>query len=509
GLSNRWEVAIMTTNVKAPLIIGAFLLLFILHLSLYKGFIVDDAFITFRYVQNLTRGYGLVYNIGERVEGYSNFLWILLLAPFAALGIELVVAAKALGALLGALTLYLTWRAARQQIDGPTLAPLFLAASAPFAAWSMGGLETLLFTFLVLCGGYIFLQEETRGRGYLSGLLFGLLSLTRPEGLIFLFVTIAFKTWQLYRSHTHPNQHDFVRLLLAGIVIVPYFLWRLTYYGYPLPNTVYAKSLGFHPRAFLEGFVYLYQSIESIGGFFFLALPFLSTLTVAPLPLPVSYWLLNIGAYTLFTVLGGGDWMPLQRFAVHILPPVYLMLQAGMGALYRLWRFRWHRAVWTILVVGQVGYLLGSSLEQRFVNGIGGGPLIPEDTPVIAYIRQNAHPGDTIAVTDAGLIAYRLPPEVRIIDMVGLTDAHIAHQPVRLPGGLLGRGDAFGKWDIGYVLRQRPRLVQVNIIGQAAGGEWLTNFTGTTLLVNDPRFRQRYRPVDEIHLPGLFIRREG
>lgn len=498
----------MNPHIRAPLIIGALLLLFVLHLSLYRGFIVDDAFITFRYVQNLTRGYGLVYNIGERVEGYSNFLWILLLAPFASLGVELVVAAKALGALLGVLTLYLTWRAARWQIDGPALAPLFLAASAPFAAWSMGGLETLLFTFLVLCSGYVFLREEARAEGYLSGLLFGLLALTRPEGLVFLLVTIIFRAWRLYRSRTCPHRHDAVRLLLAGTIIVPYFLWRLTYYGYPFPNTVYAKSLGFHPRAFLEGFVYSYQSMESVGGFFFLALPSLLVLTVSPLSLPISYWWLTVGAYTLFIVFSGGDWMPLQRFAVHILPPLYLLLQAGMGVLYRLGRFRWHRAVWIILIVGQVGYLWGYSLEKRLVNGVGGGPLIPEDTPIIAYIRQNVHPGDAIAVTDAGLISYRLPPEVRIVDMVGLTDAHIAHQPVHLPGGLLGRGDAFGKWDVDYVLRQQPRLVQVNIIGQTAEGKWLTNFTGTTLLVNDPRFRQRYRPVDETHLPGLFIRRE-
>lgn len=83
----------MTTKIRASLKLGTLILLFTLHLALFKGFIVDDAFITFRYVKNWTHGYGLVYNIGERVEGYSNFLWILLLAPFASLGIELVAVA--------------------------------------------------------------------------------------------------------------------------------------------------------------------------------------------------------------------------------------------------------------------------------------------------------------------------------------------------------------------------------------------------------------------------------
>ena len=147
-------------------------------------------------------------------------------------------------------------------------------------------------------------------------------------------------------------------------------------------------------------------------------------------------------------------------------------------------------------------------MEQRFLNGIGNGPLIPQDSPAIVYLRQHVRPGETIAVIDAGLIAYRLPLEVRVVDMVGLTDAHIAHQPVQLPGGLWGRGDAFGKWDVDYILAQKPRFVQVNIIGETADGKWITNFTGTTLLVNDPRFRRMYRLVDAPGVSGIFARRD-
>ncbi len=113
-----------------------------------------------------------------------------------------------------------------------------------------------------------------------------------------------------------------------------------------------------------------------------------------------------------------------------------------------------------------------------------------------------------IALTDAGFIAYRLPLDVRVVDMVGLTDAHIAHQPVQLPGGLWGRGDAFGKWDVDYVLAQQPRFVQVNIVGVSRDGKLLTNFTGTTLLVNDFRFREIYQPVETSGISGLFIKRK-
>ncbi len=484
---------------------GCLLAIFVIYVRLFSGFIVDDAFITFRYVQQVVHGHGFVYNPGEPVEGYSNFLWLMLLVPFARLGLDLTLSAKGLGVFFSLMTLFVTWRAARQA-ERSVLAPLFLAFSAPFAAWAAGGLETPLFTFLLLCSGYFFLQEEVKGRGYLSGLFFALLSLTRPEGLIFPLVAAIFRVWHLSRTRARPDRRDMLRVLIFGMVVLPYQFWRLSYYGSLLPNTIYAKSLGLHPRALLEGIFYLYQSITSVGGFFFVALPVLLALFVSPRSLSTIYWAVNVGAYAAFIVIGGGDWMPMQRFAVHILPPLTLLIQEGLSRLTALWHFRGRRILLLLLVIGQSGYLLGGSLEQRFVRGIGEGPLVPEDTPIVTYLRQHTQPGDTIALTDAGFIAYRLPLDVRIVDMVGLTDAHIAHRPVQLPGGLWGRGDAFGKWDVDYVLSQQPRFVQVNIIGETPDGRWLTNFTGTTLLVNDPRFRQWYRPVEAPGISGLFVR---
>jgi hypothetical protein len=97
--------------------------------------------------------------------------------------------------------------------------------------------------------------------------------------------------------------------------------------------------------------------------------------------------------------------------------------------------------------------------------------------------------------------------EARVVDMFGLADAHIAHLTPQFPSGLLGRGDAFGKWDVDYVLAQNPRFVQVHILGQKENGELIAQHTAQRLLVNDPRFRARYRQVsDKPELSGLFER---
>lgn len=487
-------------------ILGA-VVLFLLHIALYKGFIVDDAFITFRYVQQWVHGNGLVYNVGERVEGYSNFLWVILLSPFAYCGLDVVLAAKGLGLLLSLLTLYLLWNVSCT-LEGPKVAIWLLALSGPFAAWTMGGLETPLYTFLLLLSGTVFLREEERKRGWASGILWGLLAMTRPEGILFALIAIAFRLWQIGTHGSGARADDLLRLVGFGILVLPYFTWRWVYYGYPLPNTVYAKSLGLHPRALLEGLFYLYKSLESLGGPFFVALLVLLALSTFPSSQMANYWALNIGAYAFFVVLGGGDWMPMQRFAVHVLPPLSLLTQIGLGRLEGLISFSHRRLLIAFLITVQIAFLLGFSLEQRWINSVGEGPVVPQDTPTVMYLRQHVFPTDTIAVIDAGFIAYRLPLETRVIDMVGLTDVHIAHRPVQLAGGLWGRGDAFGKWDVDYILAQAPLFIQVNIIGETSDGKWLTNFTGTTLLVNDPRFREMYKQVEEPGVSGLFRRKE-
>lgn len=102
----------------APVAVPFITLIYALQLWLFSGFYVDDAYISFRYARQWAAGNGLVYNIGERVEGYSNFLWILLLLPFARLGIDLGLVAKVLGCLLGLLSLGLTYHFGRRFLSG-------------------------------------------------------------------------------------------------------------------------------------------------------------------------------------------------------------------------------------------------------------------------------------------------------------------------------------------------------------------------------------------------------
>jgi hypothetical protein len=161
-----------------------------LHVSVY-AFVTDDAFIAFRYARNLAEGLGPVFNPGERVEGYSSPLHVLLLAAGFRAGIDPERAARAisLAATLGLWAL-VVWFAARSRRAGearwPVLvAPGGLALTRSVAVWSTGGLETRLFELLVISAVLRLIVElEVTPRRRIAGWLFALAALTRPDGAL-------------------------------------------------------------------------------------------------------------------------------------------------------------------------------------------------------------------------------------------------------------------------------------------------------------------------------------
>ena len=169
----------------------------LLALSMWRvrAYTVDDAYISFRYARNLAHGHGLVYNAGERVEGYTNFLFTVLLAGGIRVGLGPVVFSKVLGALsaFGALvcTYFLAGRL-RPFRTLPCVATWLLATTVVFDGYAVFGLETSLFVALVLLGTLLFFRETNdldgasdEGVFPWSGVVLALASLTRPEAPMF------------------------------------------------------------------------------------------------------------------------------------------------------------------------------------------------------------------------------------------------------------------------------------------------------------------------------------
>src|SRR3990170_1551106 len=167
----------------------------LLHIAYSDFYQADDAFISFRYAQNWADGLGPVWNEGERVDGYTNFLWTALLAVAAKAGLPLPETAGWAGAAAAIGTFSVVGLIAGRWPDPsragamrwlPVVTVLLLAANGAFAAWTYAGLETVFFAFLVLLAAWLYLREDAGDSTLpLSAVALLLASLTRPEGVLF------------------------------------------------------------------------------------------------------------------------------------------------------------------------------------------------------------------------------------------------------------------------------------------------------------------------------------
>lgn len=211
----------------------------------------DDAFISFRYAEKWLEGSGLVFNRGDRVEGYTNFLWVIELALLKGLfGIELPAGAQLLSFSFTAATIALTaWIAARSPDRTHrswvvVVALVLLLTERSFAVWSSSGLETRQFTFFVLLGYAALSEVGDDWRARIGGSLsLAAAQLTRPEGLMLAAVGVgAYALERAFARRLQVRASLQVVLPVAAITL-GHFVWRRLYYGDWLPNTYYAKHV--------------------------------------------------------------------------------------------------------------------------------------------------------------------------------------------------------------------------------------------------------------------------
>jgi arabinofuranosyltransferase len=468
--------------------------------------VVDDAYISFRYALNAARGQGLTFNAGERrVEGYTNFLWTVMLIPTFWLGLPIHTVSIVLGILWAAGCLVLLNCSAAETMGahwlGPTAA-LLLAADGSFALWAVGGLESPLFAFLVLAGALSYLREmraqTNPGRLPLSGAWFALAAMTRPEGLLVYGLTGLHQVaTRLVREHRLATRQDLQRLGLFALIWAPWFAFRWRYYGFPLPNTFYAKvTLGDSAAQRARGLDYVATFIRIHLGY--------TPIAVALLPLLrrrwrlwASYLALVVLVYGAYIAYVGGDWS-VGRFFVPLMPLFYALLAGGLlvaaewltGLVHR-WRTfpTWleRGTAIAILVALCAGILVQSSWNgekalflDRFDARLAGRAR----TALGKWLGENVPPDTYIAVDAAGQMPFY--SDLRTLDLYGLNDLTIAHRNVQD----MGKGTpGHEKMDMDYVIFQ-AQPDYIIIYGTAF--DWLSAFSYERVdlpWTNDPELK--------------------
>lgn len=451
---------------------------------LANGWVADDAYITFRVVDNFIHGYGLRWNIDERVQVYTHPLWMLLHIPFYAAFGNIYVVTIVLSALCGLAAVWMITRITQASLWSKALLVMLpVVLSRTFSDFVICGLENPLSFLLIAWLAYEWFQPGETFRLYRFYFIVALLLLTRLDNVMIILPALAWTTWQ------HRRRLRIEKLLLAFSPLILWWLFCLFYYGFVFPNTKYAKlNTGIAPES------YIVQGWHYIGEFFFYDF-FSFALIVAA----VGYglWrsirrrdagsarigLLALGCllHILYVVYVGGDFMNGRFFANAFIVAIII--------LYLLWHGISYQRSFTILFCSVTATLIGTyilaptvenptdytahygivderayyysatgllsdqdyflRLRPKGIRGWivyqeGDDParhaLLFDDNPEQSWIHEPA----LLGLDSIGVFGYYLGPKAIIIDNLALADPLLARLPAADPY----------HWRIGHFTRE-------------------------------------------------------
>lgn len=436
---------------------------FFWHLAWWP-FVCDDAYISFRYAENLSRAGLLVYNTHpvEYVEGYTNFSWVVLLAGLDRLGVAppraavvgcaaaslacLVLVVELLGALREAFPMPSVTTEAQgdAEVASRWLSPwvllpaALLVASPEFVVWGSGGLETSMACALVLGA----MLTWTRGRPVAAAALAALAGLTRFDALL---PIAAFGLgWLVPAALRHRERNGRIdladvpwrRIAVAAVVFVAplaaHFAFRHAYYGAWWPNTWAIKH---HGRLLRDTNGVAYVSAWASWLHLVWVAPMLALVRLRhmPLVLPVAV----VVAYAWWV---GGDFMAYGRFMLPATTSLAALVSwLAMDGDDLLARRGWPGRAWPVLRAVLVLLALGLAsqapsrvaldrakpwIDGRWEGVMGMDRFARERVAAGSWMRDHLPPDTLVTVGAAGAMPYAAG--VQIIDAYGLVDPELA-----------------------------------------------------------------------------------
>ena len=418
--------------------------LMLLNVLINLDFVKDDAYITWRYAQNLLLGNGLVFNRGEYVEGSTTFLWIWVALPFEALGLDLFQVFEILGtAMLGVVMFLMAKVHTRAHGVEPSFShawgPIWMASSSTATLWVTSGTEQPLSLLLPTAAFYLTFEairrepeDERKAKRFAlgAGVVMGLGCITRPEihliGIILGAVVVlhAIRTRRLSRVTV---------LWIVGLLAVtaPTHGFRYAYYGDLFPNPFYVKTSS-SPLIVRTGLRQLNDMLEfnMIGALAVCApLAFADRKHLAE-KLTMATIAIGFGVYIVYV---GADEMRWHRLYLPALP--MLAMLAGFGIrnvvvavrkrFSSIWAWRASAIVaWCVVGAAATNSTLFSVMQMGGLNGRGelSGTFHPD---LGKFLVRHERPGALVAFQDMGSTPYHAQ-DIGFLDFIGLTDRHTA-----------------------------------------------------------------------------------
>jgi arabinofuranosyltransferase len=416
--------------------------------------LVDDAFIMFRYAEHFANGQGLVWNAGDRVEGYTNFLCTVALGLAMRAGLEPIAFSFAANLLSFVIALALFWLVATRALGSPwhaLVAVLLLGTNFTFSSAGTQGLGTHMQTSALLGATALLVPLETASgrRAILLWAAFSLVAATavlvRMDSVLPLAVLGVVAAALIVRpaDPAPPLAARLAALLLPGGLLVGTWLaWRVGFYGSIVPNTFVVKvaSIG----ATVAGLFYLYQFVLA-----YLLVPHVAIAVAALGQLrPREEWLVAVSyaivlVWCAYVVRIGGDFIEF-RFMAPVLPYLFLVIYWALLRLAPAPALRW-----TLLALVAIGSVhrqvaFGRTIAPNYIYeptlAIVTVPDPSADQPTLwsqietgRYLGRvfDHDPTVTVAIGASGVIPYYA--KLGFVDIAGLNDAWVAHHgtPVR------------------------------------------------------------------------------
>lgn len=491
----------------------------------------DDAFIFFRYAENALSGRGLVFNPGERIEGFSSPLWLLMLILAGAAGGSPLHAAGILGTVATLAVVLLSIRDARRcGLAAPLsfLPPVGLVLFFPFLAWSVSGMETSLFTALAwgALSGHRIARAEARRPGRDVGFCLAGALLTRPEAVLLVLAFLADEAVAARARSTMTGEAKeasagwaarlswLLPVLLAGGGLLAA---RFIYYGALLPNTFYAKLGG--------GVAHVRLGLRYLGRF----------VIAAPLTWPAALLLVprlgrrvpgGVAALVLVVLWSvnllwfGGDHFSYHRFLVPLAP---LLFALGATGLNEAWlRLAQHiaagrrRPLAVSLLLVCLGIVALAAPDPALGRPQHGFDWTLASAKLGQRLAATLPPATLVALPHIGAVGYysRLP----VLDLLGLVDRDLARQPRKRAAGFPQGFEDIGHecFDINWSLTRRPAVI---VPSRTYGSRPFTHpselrpdFQAETQLFDVLGRRSDYRlinvPIGDGAVWALFLRRD-
>jgi arabinofuranosyltransferase len=212
-------------------------------LVLSRAWFSDDAYFSFRSIDNFVNGYGLTWNVQERVQAFTHPLWVLVLSAFYFFTREIYLTTIVVSLVL---SLALAWLIVKKIALTPgqgLAAVLFLALSTAFVDYSTSGLENPLSHLLLAIFVLVWLRgKETDKKLLWLAFIAALAAVNRLDTLLFFLPVVVYEWWQRKDKVQVAGQ-----IALGFIPLAAWEIFSLIYYGFPFPNTYYAKAVNYVP----------------------------------------------------------------------------------------------------------------------------------------------------------------------------------------------------------------------------------------------------------------------